>query len=336
MFCKYCGHQVDDNAKFCSFCGNSIFNDSKDEILESTERVAANNFEREESENKEQPLNDGESMEKASSQMPLNEPFWKLSNDYFCSYCGTKIGNEKSCPECHNSRNIKIHNYCKYCGGKVENNRCNNSGVATKSNILEKILRIATIFTIILYLLSAAINIISGDGISLPIVLTMIISAFSIVFIISKRQIYKIKVFLTEKKIHTILICVIYVAIILAIILSSSINTKYGLDGDDLAAYELIAEVSYEFKNPSSVRLVSGSVFYNEEYGEYCGWFALSATNGYGATTVGYYFVDHLDGEIFALDLEEYGDDVSIVYAKTRDELDVNAINKALDKKWGK
>ncbi len=135
----------------------------------------------------------------------------------------------------------------------------------------------------------------------------------------------------------------LYLTIIFLLIFSNGCSVSVSdilsfgkLKGDDLAAYELITEVSYEFKNPSSLRLISGTVHYDEEDKEYSGWFAISATNGFGATTVGYYFVSYLDGEIYALDLEEYGTSSSISYAKERDELDVDKINKEIEKYWNK
>lgn len=100
---------------------------------------------------------------------------------------------------------------------------------------------------------------------------------------------------------------------------------------DTKAAYELILEGSYEFKNPSSVRVYSGHVFYDKEDDEYCGWFYLSATNGFGARSSGYYYIGHLDGEVFALEVE---DDSSIRRAQTEGELDVDWINEQLEKKW--
>lgn len=109
-------------------------------------------------------------------------------------------------------------------------------------------------------------------------------------------------------------------------------NGKERVSEDTRAAYDLILEGSYEFKNPSSVRVYSGHVFYDKEEDEYCGWFYLSATNGFGARTSGYYFIGHLDGVVFALELED--DDSSVRKAQTEGELDVDWINEQLDEKW--
>lgn len=147
------------------------------------------------------------------------------------------------------------------------------------------------------------------------------------------KIIEKIKRLSTKKKLLSGLCIIAGLLIIFGVCFFSPSKNK--LTGYDLAAYELISEVSYEFKNPSSVRILSGYVWYDEDDKEYSGWFALSATNSWGARTTGYYFVGHLDGKIYALDLEEYGSSYSISNAKTRDQLDVDSINKALNEKWG-
>lgn len=143
----------------------------------------------------------------------------------------------------------------------------------------------------------------------------------------------KIKRLSIKKKLLSGLCIIVGLFIVFGVCFFSSSKNK--LTGYNLAAYELISEVSYEFKNPSSVRVLSGCVWYDEDDKEYSGWFALSATNGWGARTTGYYFVGYLDGKIYALDLEEYGTSSSISYAKTRDQLDVDSINKALNEQWG-
>lgn len=108
-------------------------------------------------------------------------------------------------------------------------------------------------------------------------------------------------------------------------------NGKERVSEDTRAAYDLIVDGSYDFKDPTSVRVYSGTVYYDKELDEYSGWFYLSATNGFGARSGGYYFIGYLDGEPFALELD---DDSSIRLAKTEGELDVDWINEQLDEKW--
>lgn len=106
------------------------------------------------------------------------------------------------------------------------------------------------------------------------------------------------------------------------------------LSGTDLATYELVLDVSYQFKNPSSVRVLSGRMFYSDEHMHWSGWLALSAKNSYGARTTGYYFVSYLDGEVFALDLEEYGTSSDLNKAKDSPNFDIDKVNLELGNKW--
>ena len=317
MYCKYCGKALDENARFCSECGNSILEVQKEEVPKKEDSMAEDT-----------PI-----VETESEVSIKAEPFFKLPRTYYCLNCGSKM-ERKECPNCHQKKNIRVNNYCQHCGSVVEEGKCVSSGISVKPTIIEKILRIISIALICFSFIGVIVHI-TSDRI-LPALLIFVVSAFLSIFIVPKKQIYKIKCFIKEKNIKQSWIIVVYILVILAVVLGIKIASlgNNNLSGDDLAAYELIVEASYDFKNPSSVRLVSGTVFYDEEAKEYCGWFALSATNGYGGRTVGYYFVGYLDGEIFALDLEEDGDSTSIRYAKTRDELDVDKINKSLEKKW--
>ena len=114
-------------------------------------------------------------------------------------------------------------------------------------------------------------------------------------------------------------------------------DDKTRLKGDDRVVYELIYEASFCFKDPSSVRVQSGHFGYDEEEDEYYGWFAISAKNGYGARSTGYYYVGYLDGEIFAADLEDeniYSSDLDFRWAKETDNFDADAVNEALAQRW--
>lgn len=122
--------------------------------------------------------------------------------------------------------------------------------------------------------------------------------------------------------------------ICLTVLIGCDKKEKDSLSLNDNAAYTLIVEVSYEFKNPSSVRVLSGSLYYDEDKSQWSGWFALSATNSYGARTTGYYFVSHLDGEIFALDLEEHGTGSDIKKCKETEDFNADQVNEKLKERW--
>ena len=95
------------------------------------------------------------------------------------------------------------------------------------------------------------------------------------------------------------------------------------LTGDDKVAYEIMLEAANNFKNPSSVRLVSGTVGVEKD----CLFAGVSATNGWGARSTSYYYIDG-SGWI----LEE--DNATSLY-KATDKLHIQKINKKLEKALG-
>ena len=93
------------------------------------------------------------------------------------------------------------------------------------------------------------------------------------------------------------------------------------LKGDDLAAYNIIIEAAPNFKNPASIRLVSGSVSGGTLF---C---AITAENGFGGKSTEYYWIDN--GTVY--NLEEIGETPSLA-EKTTTMLDIALINKHLSK----
>lgn len=102
------------------------------------------------------------------------------------------------------------------------------------------------------------------------------------------------------------------------------------LRGDDKIAYELIVESAHWFKDPSSVRFVSGSLAVDKS----AGWFCLSAKNGFGGRGTDRYYVS--DGYAMpAEDLGEADNEFSYNLYFATDELDAEKINKQLEKALG-
>lgn len=119
------------------------------------------------------------------------------------------------------------------------------------------------------------------------------------------------------------------------------------LKGRELAAYNLILEASYEFKDPSSVRVISGQLTGDIERDQEtldAGFFVISAKNTYGARTTERYLVSHYDGELL---VEKYSDLAEIIKLLTKttevefnekcdkkDDFNIDKVNAALNKKW--
>jgi hypothetical protein len=113
-----------------------------------------------------------------------------------------------------------------------------------------------------------------------------------------------------------IILCVVIAALLIIGFVWGSQNI---LTGDDKVAYELILEAADNFKDPSSVRLSSGTVGVDKD----CLFCGISATNSYGARSTSYYFV------MSTFVLEE--DSPTSLY-KATDKLNISKINKKLEK----
>ncbi len=124
---------------------------------------------------------------------------------------------------------------------------------------------------------------------------------------------------IASKTLKTIAIVIAAILLIVGIVV---INQNV-LTGNDKVAYELVLDVANNFKNPSSVRLVSGTVGVDKDY-LFAG---ISATNGWGARTTSYYSISK-GGWIF-----EEEDPISIF--KATDTLNISKINKKLEKALG-
>ena len=91
------------------------------------------------------------------------------------------------------------------------------------------------------------------------------------------------------------------------------------LTGDDKIAYEIVFNAAKNFKDPSSVRLVSGTVSSDKNSMDA----GISAKNGWGARATTYYFI-MMDGDL--LEIKNATDK----YTAT-DKLNIPKINKKLE-----
>ena len=122
-----------------------------------------------------------------------------------------------------------------------------------------------------------------------------------------------------RKWIKTLSIFMVIVVIVVFIVID-----RNQLKGDDLNAFGMVYMAAEYFKDPTSVRLVSGT-FSESGWGRYlyCG---ISATNGFGARTTSYYLL-YLDNGINIATEEN----PSSIY-KATDQLNIVKINKKLEK----
>ncbi len=148
----------------------------------------------------------------------------------------------------------------------------------------------------------------------------------------------------SKKRLPKLILWVLLISLVVAIVAVVARDPFhfYTLPEKEQKCYELMLDVSREFKNPSSVRIISGEFnFYPNTDPDYCSaCLKLSASNGYGAITSGYYFVGYEDnGNLFIYDLEYYGEYDEYINSLIEEcyetnSFDVKKVNSALAKYW--
>jgi len=137
-----------------------------------------------------------------------------------------------------------------------------------------------------------------------------------------KIQIVKEK-FLTLKPVYKV---AIGIAVILILFLGYVTVSGPVLTGDDKYAYEIIMKHVDSFKNPSSIRISSGTLLSpkDDPSGEgslFCG---ISGINGFGSRTTSYYWMSGDGDGLLESDSE---------FCYEADGLNFDRINKKLEKK---
>lgn len=117
------------------------------------------------------------------------------------------------------------------------------------------------------------------------------------------------------------------IAIILLIGIFIYSNTLWG---EDRIAYDILETCSSSFKNPSSVRIISGSVCDDQFRDQKALYVNLMAENGFGATTSSYYNL-YEDGKILEIDF-----DLSLLQRSydSKDDFNIKKVNKKFASLW--
>jgi uncharacterized membrane protein YvbJ len=81
---------------------------------------------------------------------------------------------------------------------------------------------------------------------------------------------------------------IIIIVALVIITISVVMMFQYALFGTNRIAYDLIVKYAYSFKNPASVRVISGEAGDDNESVDEYAFVCLTATNAYGADVTGY------------------------------------------------
>lgn len=265
------------------------------------------------------------------------------------------------CPKCGNKTQADFP-YCNYCGAKLENATIETEDISEKDNAVTNItVEMQETSLDNTASISPSINA-EGNTIAQLSIKEKLV------------QLYR----KYPKRIIAVGLAIIIAIIAIIVVPIVVVKNRTGEEEiKNQRIYEFVLDASYKFKNPSSVRAVSGKIYYYEIKEEYkentkyselelkrgyyiSGNLRLSATNGWGATTTGYYHIRYDDNgkiEVENLNdtLKEYMDAIdkypslSSIYTallqvavdeyeecEIFDSFDIDKVNAMLDKKWNK
>lgn len=123
---------------------------------------------------------------------------------------------------------------------------------------------------------------------------------------------------------------IVFGGIIVVILLIGIFIYSNTLWGADRIAYDILETCSSSFKNPSSVRIISGSVFDDQFRDQKALYVNIMAENGFGATTSSYYNL-YEDGKIVEIDF-----DLSVFQFlyDSKDDFHIKKVNKKFESLW--
>lgn len=133
-------------------------------------------------------------------------------------------------------------------------------------------------------------------------------------------KVTKTKTALTRKQ--KVIVSVCFVAVIFVVYL-----VLFHLGREEKYTYDLIIENAFDFKNPKSIEVISGTAEWDDEDEEPYAFVCITSTNGYGAEIAGYYLLmPSYVGDVSYSDL-------SVKFCQ-ENKLNVGTINRRLAIYW--
>lgn len=151
-----------------------------------------------------------------------------------------------------------------------------------------------------------------------------------------------------KKKFKVLLVGCLTVIVAIGIALLSGCSAELKLNKEEKALFTLLTETIITFKNPQSVRIISGTLTYEDlsdeetsltvDYEDYqrgyyiAAFLRISANNSFGASISDNYLFCYSEGEPTCLSMRE--GDIGEDYCYKTDDFDYAAVNAALEEYW--
>ena len=215
-FCKQCNESLSDDSLFCPKCGAKIESEtiSENGITDTSPKSYCANCGSEIAQGFSFCSNCGIKVKPDFSVQPQEEKIehQQINKGFYCTNCGEYIGISKKCFKCGIKLKKNAKRYCRYCGGRIENKKCQACNTPYKGNIVESILRFFGVVLICISFFGSFIDLITGKPLT-TVLIEFIVPLLLCIFVVRKKQIFKIKKLFIQKNLKPLFILLVYVLV---------------------------------------------------------------------------------------------------------------------------
>lgn len=250
-YCKQCHEVLADDCFLCPKCGTKVESETPSENAQKTycvncgsEIIQGTAF----------CSNCGTKIKTDFSVQPQEEKTEDSPNKkgFYCTNCGEHIGTTKKCIKCGTKSVKNAKRHCRYCGDIIDGKKCVFCHTSCKNNIVESILRFFSIVLICISFFGSFIDLITEKHLT-TVLIEFIVPLLLCIFVVRKKQIFKIKKIFMQKNIKPLFILLVYVLVCAITIggigLSSSINNNKPNEVEQKLIDYIIENGEYNSKN---------------------------------------------------------------------------------------
>lgn len=250
-YCKQCNEALTDDCPFCPKCGAKAESETTPENVQKSycvncgsEIIQGTSF----CSNCETKIKTDFSTQPQEDKTEHNPK----KKGFYCTNCGEHIGTTKKCIKCGTKSVKNAKRHCRYCGDVIEKNKCVSCHTPCKNYIAESILRFFSIVLLCISFFGSFIGLITEKPLT-TVLIEFIVPLLLCIFVVRKKQIFKIKKLFMQKNIKPLFILLVYVLVgaitIGGIGLSSSINNNKPNEAEQKLIDYILENGEYDSKN---------------------------------------------------------------------------------------
>lgn len=303
-YCKQCNEKLADHCLFCPKCGTNVDSETISDNIQKNycancgfDIIPGTVF----------CSNCGTKVQTGLFNQSQEDKVEHTINQkgFYCTNCGEYIGVAKKCYKCGVKAEKSVKRHCRFCGDVIEKNVCISCHTPCKNNIAESILRFFSIVLICISFLGSFIDLITGKPLT-TVLVEFIIPLLLCIFVLRKKQIFKIKKLFVQKKLNPLFILLVYVLVCAITIGGIGISANIGNNKPNKDEQKLIDYIleNGEYDPETKVCTIDESVV---ESGIYFNYIIEYSTQTKKLTFKENQYVSDISTAIFTTMYYEYG-----------------------------